>query len=96
MQAFSIPSLAAAAFGTLMALVTYEVICFGESGGSTMCPDGEPTTTLSAQLVVRLVGLVPALAMVFFAFRDAKRPVVAALAVGLALWAGLARPEPAT
>jgi hypothetical protein len=90
MRVFSILALAGAACGALMALVTYEVGCFWESGGSTMCPDGDPTTTMSAQLVVGLVGLAPALAMVLFAFRDAKRPFVAALLVGLATWAAWA------
>jgi hypothetical protein len=90
MRALALLAVAAAAFGALIAFVTYEVLCFGESGGSNMCPDGKPTTTMSAQLVVGLVGLVPALVMVYFAFRDAKRAAVAALLVGLALWAGWA------
>jgi hypothetical protein len=55
-----------------------------------MCPDGEPTTTMTAQLVVGLAGLIPAAAMVRFAFRDAKRASVVALIVGLAVWAAWA------
>jgi hypothetical protein len=43
-----------------------------------MCPEGEATTTMSAQLIVGLVGVVPAVLMAFFAFRGAKRAAVAA------------------
>jgi hypothetical protein len=67
-------------------------MCFSDSQGSTMCPAGEPTTTMMAQLIVGLVGVVPAPVIVFFAFRDAKRLVVAALVVGLALWTGASDP----
>jgi len=42
--------LAAAAFGALIALLTYWVLCFEGSGGSTMCPNGHPTATMTAQL----------------------------------------------
>lgn len=53
-----------------------------------MCPEGQPTATMKAQLIVGFVGLLPALAMGFFAFRGAKRAAIAALIAGLALWAG--------
>jgi hypothetical protein len=52
MRARSILALVAAAFGALIAFVAYELLCFEDIGGSTMCPDGEPTITMSAQLVV--------------------------------------------
>jgi len=42
--------LAAAAFGALIALLTYWVLCFEGSGGSTMCPNGHPTATMTARL----------------------------------------------
>jgi hypothetical protein len=89
-RALSVLALAAAAFGAFIGFVSYVVLCFEESGGSSMCPEGEATTTMSAQLIVALVGLVPPLVMVFFAFRGAKRPAVAALVLGLALWVGWA------
>jgi hypothetical protein len=90
MRVLSLAALAAAAFGAFIAFVTYGVMCFSESGGSTMCPDGEPTTTMAAQLVVGLAGVVPAAAMVYFAFRGERRASVLALTVGLAVWAGWA------
>jgi hypothetical protein len=90
MRTLSVVAVVAAAFGALAAYATYWAMCFSESGGSTMCPEGEPTTTMSAQLVVGLVGVVPAILMACFAFRGAKRLAVAALVLGLALWAGWA------
>jgi hypothetical protein len=90
MRALSVAALVAAAFGGLVAYLTYWVMCFSESGGSTMCPVGEPTTTMSAQLVVGLAGMLPALAMAVFAFRGARRLALAALAVGLVWWVGWA------
>jgi hypothetical protein len=59
-------------------------------GGSTMCPQGEATTTMTAQLVVGLARMAPQLAMVGFAFHDRRQAVVAALVVGLILWVGWA------
>jgi hypothetical protein len=88
MRALSLLATAAAAFGAFIASITYWVLCFNESWGSKMCRDGHPTVTMKAQLIVGLTGLLPALAMGFFAFRGAKRAAVAALIVGLALWAG--------
>jgi hypothetical protein len=90
MRALSIAAVVAAAFGALVAYSTYWAMCFSESGGSTMCPEGEATATMSAQLIVGLVGVAPAILMAFFAFRGAKRLAVAALVLGLALWAGWA------
>jgi Na+/proline symporter len=90
MRVVSLAALAAAAFGAFIAFVTYQVMCFAESGGSTMCPDGEPTTTMTAQLVVGLAGLIPAAVMVRSAFRGARRAAVVALVVGLAVWIGWA------
>jgi hypothetical protein len=90
MRILSIAGVVASAFGALIAYVTYEVMCFGESGGSTMCPDGDPTGTMSAQLIVGLLGIVPAAAMAFFAFRGQKRPAVVALIVGVVVWTGWA------
>jgi Na+/proline symporter len=90
MRALSVLALLAAAFGALIAYVTYWAMCFSESGGSTMCPEGEPTSTMSAQLIVGLVGVAPAILLVFFAFRGAKRPAVATLVLGLVLWAAWA------
>ena len=86
MRGFSALALVAAAFGAFIAVVTYEVLCFGESGGSTTCPDGAPTTTMAAQLIVGLVGLVPPSVAVFFAFQDEKRVAIRALVAGLGLW----------
>jgi hypothetical protein len=88
MRAASLLATAAAGFGAFIALITYRILCFDESGGSTMCPDGHPTTTMKAQLIVGFVGIVPAVVMAFFAFRGAKRLAIAALVVGLVLWAG--------
>ena len=90
MRALSVLALLAAAFGAFIAYLTYWILCFSESGGSTMCPEGEPTTTMSAQLVVGLAGVIPALAMALFAFRGAQRLAVAALVLGLVWWAGWA------
>ena len=90
MRGLSIVALVAVAFGALMGYVTYDLMCFGDAGGSTMCPEGEPTTTMTAQLVVGLVGVLPAIAMAWFASRVKKRPAVVALVVGLVVWAGWA------
>jgi hypothetical protein len=82
----------AAAFGGLIAWATYWVLCFGESGGSSMCPDGEATTTMTMQLVVALLGVGVAAAMVGLAWRSkgraARGAALAALAM-FALWAVL-------
>jgi hypothetical protein len=90
MRAVSVLAIPAAAFGAFIALITYAILCHGESGGSTMCPDGEPTTTMTAHLVVGFVGTLPPLVMACLAFRDADRPARAALTVGLLLWIGWA------
>jgi Na+/proline symporter len=90
MRALSVVAVAGAMVGAFVALITYSVLCHGESSGSTMCPDGQATSTMIAQLIVGLLGLLPPLAMAFFAFRGAKRPAVAALVVGLVVWAGWA------
>src|SRR5215210_5593265 len=90
MRAFSVVAVGAAAVGALVSYGTYWAMCLSESGGSTMCPDGEPTNTMDAQLIVGLVGVLPAVAMAFFAFRGARRPAVAMLVLGLMLWAGWA------
>jgi hypothetical protein len=87
MRAVSIFALLAAAFGALIAIVTFQVMCFGEGGGSTMCPEGEPTTTMIGQLVLGILGFGSAIAMVLFAFRDDKRAAIAALVFALVLWA---------
>lgn len=86
MRALSIIALAAAGFGAFIAVVTFGVMCFSESGGSTMCPDGNPTATMTAQLVVGLAGLIPPALMTFFAFRAAPRLALRALVAGLVLW----------
>ncbi len=83
-------AVAGAVFGAFVALITYSLLCHGDSGGSTMCPDGQATSTMTAQLIVGVIGVLPPLAMAFFAFRGARRPAVAALVVGLLLWAGWA------
>jgi hypothetical protein len=86
MRVVSIIALVAAGFGAFIAFVTFTVLCFSESGGSTMCPDGSPTATMTAQLVVGLAGLIPPGLMTLFAFKDATRPALRALAAGLLLW----------
>jgi hypothetical protein len=88
---FSLLSLIAATFGAFIAYVTYGLLCHGESYGSTMCPDGNPTTTMSAQLVVGLLGLIPPALMVYFIFfRESKRGMWISFLVGLVVWAGWA------
>jgi hypothetical protein len=90
MRALSVFVFFAAAFGAFVAVTTHWVMCHGEFGGSTMCPQGEPTGTMTAQLIVGLVGVVPPLVMIAAAFRDKRRAALAALVVGLILWAGWA------
>ena len=90
MRVVSVLALVGAVFGAFVGYLTYEVMCFNEIGGSTMCPRGHPTTTMTAQLVVGLGGIVPAVLMVFFAFRGAKRAAASALVMGLVLWAAWA------
>jgi hypothetical protein len=82
----------AAAFGGLIAWVTYSVMCYGESGGSSMCPDGVATTTMTMQLMIALLGVAIAAVMLGFAWhrkiRAARGAMLAALAI-FALWAVL-------
>lgn len=77
----------AAAFGGVIAWVTYSVLCYGESGGSSMCPNGDATTTMTLQLVVALVGVAAAAAMVGFAWRGRARRAREALAAAVAIFA---------
>jgi hypothetical protein len=63
-------------------------MCESESGGSTMCPMGEPTTTMNAQVLVGYAGILPAAAMAYFAFGGRTKAAKVALAVGLLWWAG--------
>jgi hypothetical protein len=44
MRAISFVALVVAAFGALVSYGTYWAMCESESGGSTMCPNGVPTT----------------------------------------------------
>jgi hypothetical protein len=83
--------MAAAAFGAFIAYITYVLLCKGESYGSTMCPDGSPTITMSAQLGVGSIGLIPPALMVYFSFvRLSKRGVWISFVLGLILWTGWA------
>lgn len=88
MRALSIAALVAAAFGTFIAFVTYAVLCNGESGGSTACPNGEATETMIAQLIVGLLGLLPPAVMAYFAHQDRRTPALIALILGVVLWIG--------
>jgi hypothetical protein len=87
---FSLITLAAAVLGSFVAYLTYALLCFGDSGGSTMCPNGHPSTTMTFQLVVGLLGVVPAAYFVFCVFRDRNRRAAAVLIGGLLMWAGWA------
>jgi hypothetical protein len=86
-RALSVSALIATGFGALVAYGTYWGGCLSESGGSTMCPMNEPTNTMQAQLVLGIVGVIPALLMAFFAFRGRGRPAKATLVIGLVMWA---------
>jgi hypothetical protein len=88
MRALSILALAGAASGAFFALLTFQLLCHGDSGGSLMCPDGEPTITMTLQLIVGVAGLVPPILMTYLAFRNARRAAIIALICGLVLWAG--------
>ena len=90
MRAASVFAFSAAAFGAFVAVTTHWVMCNGEIGGSTMCPQGKPTSTMTAQLVVVLIGLAPPLVMIVAAFANKRRAALAAVVVGLILWAGWA------
>ena len=87
MRTLSVFALVATGFGALIAYATYWAGCLSESGGSTMCPMNEPTNTMQAQLVLGLVGVIPALLMVFWAFRGRRAPAMVALVIGLVMWA---------
>jgi hypothetical protein len=89
-RVFSLITLAAAVFGSYVAYLTYALLCFGELGGSTMCPNANPSTTMTLQLVVGLVGVVPAAYFVFCVFRNRRRQAAALLIGGLLMWAGWA------
>jgi hypothetical protein len=89
-RALSILAVVAAGFGTLVAWGNHWAMCESESGGSTMCPLGEPSTTMTAQLVAGMAGTLPALVMAYFAFRGRRTEAQVALAVGLLWWAGWA------
>ena len=86
MRALSIVAFVAAAFGTFIALVTYAVLCNGESGGSTSCPNGHATETMNAQLMIGLLGLLPPAVMGYFAHRHRRGPALIALILGVVLW----------
>jgi hypothetical protein len=86
-RTLSVFALVAAGFGALIAYGTYWASCLSESGGSTMCPMNEPTNTMQAQLVLGIVGVIPALLLVLFAFRGRRTPAKAALLIGLVMWA---------
>ena len=77
----------AAAFGGLIAWVTYWVTCYGESGGSSMCPDSVATTTMTMQLVVAMLGVAVATAMLGFAWRRRGRPARLAMLLAFAVFA---------
>ena len=81
LRALSLVLLAAAVFGTFFAWVVY---AFGVSGDSS---DGTAGATLTWQLVTGVFGVVPAAAMVYFSFTSSNRKAVAALAIGLLVWA---------
>jgi Na+/proline symporter len=87
MRVVSLVALVAAGFGAVGAYLAYWAGCLSESGGSTMCPMNEPSTTMTAQLVVGYAGVLPAAVMVFFAFRGRPRAARAALVVALVTWA---------
>lgn len=90
MRVLSVLAVLAAGFGALVAVVTYEIMCFDESWGSTMCPQGAPTTTMTAQLLVGIAGLLPPIGMAVFAFRGQTRLAITSLAIGLMMWMGWA------
>jgi hypothetical protein len=87
MRIVSLVALVAAGFGAVGAYLAYWVGCLSESGGSTMCPMNEPTTTMTAQLVVGYAAVVPAAATVFLAFRGRSRAARVALGIVLLMWA---------
>jgi hypothetical protein len=89
-RALSVLAVAGAAFGALAAELTRWAMCDSESGGSTMCPMGEPTTTMTAQVVVGVTGILPAAAMAYLAFTGRRTGAKVALAAGLVWWAGWA------
>jgi hypothetical protein len=86
----SVLAIAGAAFGAFIAWATYWAMCESESGGSTMCPSGVPTTTMDAQLYGGFAGILPAAAMAYFAFRGKENAAKIALCAGLLWWAGWA------
>ena len=88
MRALSIVAFVAAVFGTFIALVTYALLCNGESGGSTACPNGEATETMTAQLILGFLGLLPPAVMGYFAHQDRRGPALIALILGVVLWVG--------
>ena len=77
----------AAAFGGVVAWATYGIGCYGESYGSSLCPDGDATTTMTLQLVVALVGVAVAAAMLAFVWRGRTRLARGALAAAIAIFA---------
>jgi hypothetical protein len=89
-RALSIVAILGAAFGAFVASVTYWAMCESESGGSTMCPMGEPTLTMDAQRYGGYAGLLPAVAMVYLAFIGRRTAAKFALLIGILWWIGWA------
>jgi hypothetical protein len=86
LRALSVVALLGAAFGAFLGWATYWAMCESESGGSTMCPNNEPTLTMNAQLYGGYAGLIPAAVVAYFAFRGSRTAAKVALAVGLVYW----------
>jgi hypothetical protein len=80
--AVAFAGLLAAMFGVFIALVVYSLGSGGDSGTAGV------SATNTWQYVVSLVGLIPPLLMVYFCVRGETRRALAALAVGLLVWAG--------
>ena len=77
----------AAGFAALVALATYEVLCFGETGGASECRDGNPSITMVAQLVLGIAGFTMATGLLVQGLRGRREAARRYLACGLATFA---------
>jgi uncharacterized membrane protein YhaH (DUF805 family) len=85
-RTLSVLALVAALFGAFVAFTTYQILCFGESGGSSTCTQGNAGATMLAQLCLGVAGVIPALAMVACSWRDESRQTAIAFVAGLGVW----------
>jgi hypothetical protein len=78
----SVVAVLAALFGAFIAWVTYALLCASSDNGC-----GTAEGIMKTQLIVGVIGLIPAAAMVYYSFSGSSRRAVIAFVTGLIVWA---------